>query len=196
MSFSTIHVESKGHPLFELCRQIRLEVFVEEQGVDPDCEMDEIDEYAQHILVTKRRDEEPQEGGTAAAVVVPVATMRIFPYEVRGHPEKLILKVGRIAVVRSYRKHGLGRTLLEAGEEYAISQGRKFGKSVFLYLHSQSDKRGFYKKFGYSVVRSPADFDDLTDGKSILERDEEQLKSLEFLEDGILHVRMCKYVLC
>ncbi|KAG6546523.1 hypothetical protein Mapa_012072 [Marchantia paleacea] len=189
MSYSCIEVESDKHPLFELCKQIRLEVFVGEQGVDADIELDDIDDYAQHVLITWRDNE----GGNA----VPVATMRIFHYEVPEQPEKLILKVGRIAVSQSYRKHGIGRLLMDAAEQYARTQGRKVKKpGVFLFMHSQSDKQGFYKKCGYFVVRSAAQLDGLIDGRTFKEPDEEELKSLEFMEDGILHVKMAKYVPC
>ncbi|BBN15550.1 hypothetical protein MPTK1_6g20480 [Marchantia polymorpha subsp. ruderalis] len=189
MSYSCIEVECNKHPLFEHCKRIRLEVFVGEQGVDADAELDDIDDYAQHFLITWRGDE----GGKA----VPVATMRIFHYEVPEQPEKLILKVGRIAVSQSFRAQGIGRRLMDAAEQYAKSQGRKDKKSgAFLFMHSQSDKQGFYKKCGYCVVRSAAQLDGLIDARTLREPDEAELKSLEFLEDGILHVKMAKFVPC
>ncbi|KAL2620005.1 hypothetical protein R1flu_000210 [Riccia fluitans] len=189
MNFSVIEVLSKEDSLFELCKQIRLDVFVEEQGVDKDSELDDIDAYAQHFLITWKDN--------AREESVPVATMRIFPYDSPEQSGKLVLKLGRIAVIQSFRKHGLGRKMLEVAEQYAISQSFKHQKpGVFLYLHSQSDKLGFYARFGYSVVRSADQLDNLSDGKLTEEPDERGLKSLEFVEDGILHVRMAKYIPC
>ncbi|KAL3681835.1 hypothetical protein R1sor_024791 [Riccia sorocarpa] len=189
MSFSVVEVPSKEHAHFESCKKIRLEVFVEEQGVDADSELDDIDDHAQHFLITWKADSGENE--------IPVATMRMFSYDVPEQSGNLVLKMGRIAVVKSFRKHGLGRKLLEVAEHYAVSRSAEQQKpGVFLYLHSQSDKHGFYTRFGYSVVRSAAQLDELRDGKLIKEPDELELKSLEFVEDGILHVRMAKYIPC
>lgn len=102
---------------------VRIEVFVEEQGFCD--EQDEIDGVATHFVMLDGEQ--------------PIATCRIFPEE-NGNGYLL----GRLAVRKNYRGHGLGRELLNAVEAHV----RGLGKTR-LSLHSQYHAKGFYEACGY-----------------------------------------------
>lgn len=101
---------------------IRTKVFVEEQGVDKAIEMDGRDEGATHVLV---RD--------AGKVI---ATARILE---DGH-------IGRIAVLKEFRKQGAGACALKAMIDFAKERGYKR-----VYLGSQTQATGFYIKMGFRI---------------------------------------------
>ncbi|MGK3996337.1 GNAT family N-acetyltransferase [Sorangium sp. So ce1024] len=110
-------------PLYAGALRLRHEVFVVEQAVPADIEVDELDEGAQHYVVL--------EGGEV------VATMRIVPYEDA-------LKVGRVAVRKDRRGAGLGRRLLEEAIRIAAAQGARA-----LVLNAQVAAAPFYRKLGF-----------------------------------------------
>ena len=83
----------------ERIMQVRMQVFVKEQGVPPELEQDEKDPLCLHALLLIDSH--------------PVATGRLEP---DGH-------IGRIAVIRSYRKKGLGSRILAYLEDKAKKLG-------------------------------------------------------------------------
>jgi predicted GNAT family N-acyltransferase len=106
---------------------IRVKVFVEEQGVPRELEMDEYDvspEACHHYIVMM--DEEP------------IATGRWKEYEPG------VAKMQRIAVLKPNRGLGAGKLLLEAMEADAMRSGYQ----VFL-LDAQCTAEAFYLKLGY-----------------------------------------------
>ncbi|WP_437735675.1 GNAT family N-acetyltransferase [Sorangium sp. So ce1335] len=110
-------------PLYAGALRLRHEVFVVEQAVPADIEVDELDAEAQHYVVL---------GGDEV-----VATMRIVPYEDA-------LKVGRVAVRKDLRGAGLGRRLLEEAIRIAAAQGARA-----LVLNAQVAAAPFYRKLGF-----------------------------------------------
>ena len=59
-------------------------------------------------------------------------------------------KIGRLAVLRSYRGEGVGTALLK--------ETVKFGKATLkseLYLHAQSYAKNFYEANGFSSIGTP-----------------------------------------
>ncbi|RAS80479.1 GNAT family N-acetyltransferase [Priestia endophytica] len=107
---------------------IRVAVFVEEQGVSVEEELDEFDTLdgeCAHILVYY--DE------------TPVGTGRVRVVESIG-------KLERICILKEYRKYGLGKVILAKLEEIAAENGLKKTK-----LHAQTRAQGFYEKLGYKV---------------------------------------------
>lgn len=102
------------------CMSIRETVFVQEQGVPPELEMDEFDQQAQHAL--------------AVLEGVAVATGRILS---DGH-------IGRIAVLKQYRGRGIGAALVRCLTEYALQQGWRR-----VYLGSQLHAQAFYERLGF-----------------------------------------------
>ncbi|WP_373230940.1 GNAT family N-acetyltransferase [Cohnella sp.] len=108
---------------------IRLKVFVEEQGVPRELEMDEYDDSpiaCNHFILLK--DDKA------------IATGRWKEYE----PE--IAKMQRIAVLKPFRGLGAGKFLLEGMEKDARSQGYKASL-----LDAQCTAEHFYSKLGYNT---------------------------------------------
>lgn len=110
---------------------IRIEVFVEEQGVPLEDELDEFDTLngqCEHILVYFNEQ--------------PVGTGRIRMVDDFG-------KLERICILKPYRKFGLGKVIIKALEEVAEKNGVSKVK-----LHGQKHAEGFYKKLGYQTSSS------------------------------------------
>lgn len=108
-------------------RQVRLAVFVQEQGFAEASEFDAVDPAAWHAVLW--------ENG------MPLATGRVFPDESRESR----FTIGRIAVQREYRGSRLGAQIMEALEEKARTLGaREVG------LCAQVQARGFYESLGYA----------------------------------------------
>ncbi len=117
----------------EACVALRLQVFVDEQGVAFDEEMDDLDDQAVHMIA---RDGDAN-----------VATARIL---INGD----VGRIGRVCVVKSHRGTGLGAELMEA----AIAELRSRSAVKKLLLSSQSYAIPFYERFG--LVPVGEDFDD------------------------------------
>jgi len=125
---------------YEDALAVRYRVFVDEQGVDPDLEVDDHEEGATHFVAYE--DGQP----------VGVARLRAYdPGEYEGPAsveyEKPVAKVERMAVLRAHRKQGIGRAILESVEERARERG--FDRAR---LHAQIRSSGFYETLGYERV--------------------------------------------
>jgi len=107
----------------ELIRAIRFAVFVHEQGVPEQLEMDGQDEAATHVLAWS---------GAQA-----VGTGRMLA---DGH-------LGRIAVLREFRNRGVGRLIMARLLETAAATGLPE-----VWLSSQRHACGFYRKLGFVEV--------------------------------------------
>ena len=117
-------VESKNE--LDDAFKVRYTVFVEEQNVPVDLELDEHEEDATHFVAYDNH--------------TPVAAGRIRVLDQNA-------KVERICVLSSYRKTGLGQKLMNAIEREATQLGLTKTK-----LNAQITAEGFYKKLGYETV--------------------------------------------
>jgi len=106
--------------------EIRREVFVKEQKVPEDIELDEYDEIAEHVVAY--RDGRP------------VGCGRII---LKGD----CAKIGRVAVLPGERNKGAGKRICEE----LIRIGKEKGVTRFV-LDAQVRAAGFYKKLGFSVT--------------------------------------------
>lgn len=113
--------------------RIRHDVFVGEQGVEPDLEADERDREPTtvHLLATLDGDA--------------VATARLIP---TGGGSA---QVGRVAVVAHVRGTGVGATLMRAAEDVARNRMCDDDGRVRLDLSVQVQAAGFYRRLGYVV---------------------------------------------
>jgi predicted GNAT family N-acyltransferase len=102
---------------------IREQVFVQEQGVPYELEMDDLDAAADHFVARL---------GDRA-----VGAGRLV---VEGDTGVL----GRLAVSRSARRSGLGAALVSAIEDRARERGL-----TAVVLHAQTHARAFYARLGY-----------------------------------------------
>ena len=103
--------------------RIRFKVFVEEQGVPRDIELDEFDERCLHALA--------MENGSA------IGTGRLLP---DGH-------IGRMAVLEAWRGRGVGSDILGC----LIEAARARGDGQVL-LSAQVHAAGFYRRHGFEPM--------------------------------------------
>lgn len=115
---------------------VRMAVFVAEQGYQN--EFDDIDNVARFATIYF--------GGKC------VGAGRIYP-DPRG--EEGACQIGRIAVLKEYRKHRLGAAVITALEVIAKSEGAKKVK-----LLAQESAVGFYEKCGYIKSDAPVAYDE------------------------------------
>jgi predicted GNAT family N-acyltransferase len=129
-------------PRFDDALAIRTRVFVEEQDVPMDREVDGLDGEATHFLLS-----DPE----------PVATARVRPHEREAsasdrpngdqrEPRGGALKVERVAVLADHRGAGYGRAVMDAVEAYARREG--YDEVV---LHAQVPVVAFYERLGYTA---------------------------------------------
>lgn len=120
-----------------LAKPIRTTVFIQEQQVTESEEWDNEDKSATHLVVIK--DDKA------------IATARLTQ---KG-------KIGRMAVLKAYRKQGIASMMLVKLIDLAKQQGQQQIK-----LWSQTHAQGFYKKHGFIAQGN------------------------EFLDAGIAHIEM------
>lgn len=103
---------------------IRFRVFVDEQSVPPEIELDEYDAVATHAIAV--------EDGRA------IGTGRMYL-------EEGIARVGRMAVDSAHRRRGIGGLVLRFLEAEAWEQG-----ATEVVLHAQDYVKAFYASHGYA----------------------------------------------
>ncbi len=138
-------IEATFPKQISICLTIRKEVFIEEQKVPENEELDDFDSISFHAL--------------AYLDSTPIATGRLINIT-ESH-----MKIGRMAVIKQYRKNGYGKKVLNFLEKKAIELGAKK-----IILNSQEYVKDFYINLGY------------------LE------KGNIFLEAGIPHIKMYKNI--
>ena len=127
MHFETIVIENEQQ--LQRALTIRKKVFVEEQHVPLEDEVDELDVLdgpCHHLLITTNDDEA-------------VGTGRVRLIEQYG-------KLQRVAVLKNMRQFGIGRLIIAELETLAKQLGAQKTK-----LDAQVHAIGFYEKLGYTV---------------------------------------------
>lgn len=110
----------------QLAFQIRQTVFVEEQGVAVEIELDEYDSICEHVLIS---DNEKA-----------IATGRMRNLDGKA-------KLQRICVLSEYRETGIGKLVIQKLEE--LARENNLEKSI---LNAQYHAKEFYEKLGYEVI--------------------------------------------
>ncbi|MFD1898916.1 GNAT family N-acetyltransferase [Enterococcus termitis] len=105
--------------------QIRHQVFMIEQGVPSDIEIDKYEASCIHFVLYDD-------------VNTPVATCRLLPLD------NQMMKLQRMAVQKEYRGKDYGRLIVEKAEEFSKEQGFKA-----ITLGAQITALGFYERMGY-----------------------------------------------
>ncbi|MBR91422.1 MAG: GNAT family N-acetyltransferase [Dehalococcoidia bacterium] len=120
-------IEAKSEKEIQLCVDIRKEVFINEQGVNPIIEIDNIDYKCEHILAFYKNQ--------------PVATARLQKISEEKY------KVGRMAVKKKHRRYGIGSEILLFIENYLKKKQIKK-----IELNAQKYVEKFYLKNGFNPV--------------------------------------------
>ncbi|KAA9302151.1 MULTISPECIES: GNAT family N-acetyltransferase [Aerococcus] len=113
-------------PSYQDALKIRQQVFIEEQGIDPELEIDDLEEGASHLVAY-------QDG-------LPLACARLLPLSQEE------VKIQRVAVLSEKRERGIGRALMAECRRYSQEMGFKH-----LILHAQAGRERFYQLCGYQA---------------------------------------------
>ncbi len=126
----------------EAALALRFEVFVDEQGVDPEAERDALDDDPATIHLIALDDADDRVVGVGRALA---------PRDGRPH-------IGRVAVARDARRTGVGAILMDALEAAAAEEWGERGE-VTVALSAQVQAIPFYEAIGY-VVEGPRYLDE------------------------------------
>ena len=118
---------------------VRMAVFVEEQGVGRETELDGEDAGCRHFLAEDADGE-------------PIGAARLVATG----------QIGRMAVLADWRRRGVGAQLLA----HAVAAARQDGRQVF--LHAQAQAVPFYERNGFKVVGGPFDEAGISHRKMVL----------------------------
>lgn len=123
---TAIWTENLNSKIYEDAVNIRYEVFVEEQKVPADVEIDELEDKSHHVVLYE--DDQP------------MGTARIY------HRGDGIYKIQRVAVLKNYRGKGIGVQLMKECElQISKLRGTK------ITLGAQLQALSFYEKLGYTA---------------------------------------------
>lgn len=120
----TIKISSTAAPEYKLALSIRKEVFVLEQKVPEEIEVDQYEGSCEHFLTTIDGE--------------PAATGRL-------RVKDAYIKFERIATRKRFRGQGVGRNLMDAMLKHATQKYPQLTP----YMHSQLDAVPFYQKLGW-----------------------------------------------
>ena len=126
---------------FEICRMIRLEVFIEGQAIAREEEFDGLDAEALHFIAF--------EGGSLDVDSIHARHDRLSSAALGTARMRIVegaAKAERMAVRERARRRGVGRALLQAIESAAREM-----EQPFVWLNAQIQAIPFYEKLGYRV---------------------------------------------
>jgi predicted GNAT family N-acyltransferase len=109
---------------FAAIRAIRTAVFIDEQGVDRTLEFDDRDPLCLHLLALEGAE--------------PIGTARL-DVDYGG-------KIGRLAVLATHRRRGVGAALM--AQLHALARARGLPR---LWCHAQLSAVPFYERLGYTA---------------------------------------------
>ncbi|NBW80006.1 MAG: GNAT family N-acetyltransferase [Betaproteobacteria bacterium] len=113
--------------LSEAARQVRTQVFIQEQGIPESEEWDDMDALCTQVVAYNSQGE-------------PIATARLLP------SQSGTAKIGRMAVLLAWRGQGIGALMLQRLVQTAHERGDQ--EAV---LHAQSQAQGFYAAQGFET---------------------------------------------
>ena len=113
--------------LSEAARQVRTQVFIQEQGIPESEEWDDMDALCTHVVAYNSQGES-------------IATARLLP------SQSGTAKIGRMAVLLAWRGQGIGALMLQRLVQTDHERGDQ--EAV---LHAQSQAQGFYAAQGFET---------------------------------------------
>ncbi|MHC5375477.1 GNAT family N-acetyltransferase [Enterococcus sp. LJL120] len=120
-----LHSKDTMSPIYLDALKIRNEVFMKEQGVPFEREIDKDEALAVHFVMYNDENQA-------------MATLRLLPIS------PTTLKLQRMAVSKPYRQLGLGKALIAEAERFSQEQGFKE-----IELGAQKTAISFYENLGY-----------------------------------------------
>jgi predicted GNAT family N-acyltransferase len=136
---------------FAAALEVRVEVFVNEQGVALEAEHDALDGASSTVHVLALAEEPHAEGSTSSADLEGKAlgTGRLLAPDDDGHPH-----IGRVAVLARARRTGVGKALMDELERIAVERYGG-GGPVVVALSAQVHAIPFYERLGYTIAGEP-----------------------------------------
>ncbi|KAF9226701.1 acyl-CoA N-acyltransferase [Gyrodon lividus] len=130
--------------LLDQCIDVRIDVFVHEQGFPLDVEVDEQDPTATHFLLR------------LLPSLTPIGTIRTYKVERTNYH-----KLSRLAVLKSYRQYHFGRDLVLSLHRWVKEDAKQTGELQVakVVCHSQLPVKRFYSKLGYQLEGEEFDED-------------------------------------
>lgn len=126
LNYKLVTSDSELEGAFEVRRQ----VFVEEQGIPEDIELDEHDKEALHMVVK----DEDRVIGTARVLFLATS----------------LAKIERMAILQPFRRRGIGRRIIAF-----LSEELRNRQVEQVVLHAQYSVVAFYKSCGFEETGSP-----------------------------------------
>lgn len=121
-----VWTENLSSKTYEDAINIRYEVFVDEQNVPEDVEVDELEDKSHHVVLYEEDH--------------PVGTARIY------HRGSGVYKIQRVAVLKKYRGKSFGAQLIK---ECELQINKLRGTKIT--LGAQLQALSFYEKLGYTA---------------------------------------------
>lgn len=106
-----------------LAFDIRTKVFIEEQGIDKDVEIDGTDKDAKNMILIVNNK--------------PIGTSRLIVIENKMY-------IGRVAVLKEYRKKGYATHMIN----FLLNEAKNLGYNE-VFIHAQTYVKNFYEKIGF-----------------------------------------------
>ncbi|OTN89673.1 hypothetical protein A5819_002171 [Enterococcus sp. 7E2_DIV0204] len=120
-----VHTKDTMSDIYLDAVKIRRQVFMLEQGVPGEIEIDKYEAACIHFVLYGDNNES-------------IATCRLLPLA------EGMIKLQRMAVQKEFRGHDYGRVIVESAEQFAKEQGYNT-----ITLGAQITALGFYEKMGY-----------------------------------------------
>jgi predicted GNAT family N-acyltransferase len=153
---------------YKSCLDIRYEVFVKEQNVPQEIEIDSYENESTHFLVLFNDK--------------PVSTGRF-------HIKNSFLKFERIATIKSHRKKGLGSLLMQKMQEIGFKKYPQYLQVT----HSQIHSIPFYEKLSWICIGGAFMEADIEHKLMIfLPKDTNYIKNLKCLQDRKCPIEIIK----
>lgn len=108
-----------------LAFNIREEVFIKEQNINRELEIDGTDKYAKNMILVENNK--------------PIGTSRLIVIDNK-------LYIGRVAVLKQYRKKGYATHMIN----FLLKEAKNMGFNE-IFLNAQTYTKNFYEKFGFKA---------------------------------------------
>ncbi|ARU92316.1 acetyltransferase, GNAT family protein [Spiroplasma clarkii] len=113
------------NPVYETAKQIRENVFIQEQNIAPEIELDDFDQSSFHIIGFDNDQKT-------------ICCARFLQINQQW-------QIGRVAVLQQFRNKGYAAQMLNYIETYL----KEVFKIKFIHIHAQKPVQKFYEKLGY-----------------------------------------------
>lgn len=149
-------IEGQKGALFSEIAKIRQEVFTKEQGFPEEVDLDEYDATAWHLALVDLSGDKIDLGEAENPPYSPrgeaIGTLRIYALESGEY------QIGRVALLKPYRKQGLGQKMMRAAlkkAEEILQKEQKAQSHLTLTLNAQVAAINFYQTLGFTPVSEP-----------------------------------------